>query len=262
MDGFPNRTNVTSDTNRIKSIERAFNIVETISDRGSVGVTEVARDLNIPKSSVHVYLNTLANAGYVIKDGSEYRLGHRFLQIGGRLRSQQELFQVAAPLLRSLARDTGELADLMIEEGGWGVLLFKAETADSVDDNAHIGQHVYLHSTAMGKAILSTFSDEKIRNIIERCGIPELTPSTISGLDELFDELETISKTGLSFNNEERRRGVKAVGTPILSDTNELVGAISVSGPSARMTDERMENELADKLLETKNIIELKIDYH
>jgi IclR family acetate operon transcriptional repressor len=262
MDDPPERSNVTPDRNKIKSVERAFNIVETISDRGSVGVTEVARELDMPKSSVHVYLNTMASAGYVVKDDNEYRLSHRFLRFGGILRSQQELFQVAAPLLRSLARDTGELADLMIEEDGWGVLLFKAETADSVDDNAHIGQYVYLHSTAMGKAILSTFSDETVKEIVQRRGIPELTPSTVTSLDELFDELEQIRQTGISFNNEERKRGVKAVGTPILSDTDELVGAISVSGPSARMTDERMEDVLADKLLETKNIIELKIDYH
>lgn len=262
MDKLRERSTETPNSNRIQSIERAFGIVETLSDCGPSGVSEVAWELDMPKSSVHTYLNTLANVGYVVKEGSEYRLSHQFLRLGGSLRSRQELFQVSAPLLRSLARDTGELADLMIEENGWGVLLSKAETSDSVDDNAHIGQHVFLHSTAMGKAILSTFSDNEVADILERRGMPEFTPTTITDPDELFEELESIRGIGVSFNNEERRRGVKAVSAPILSDTNELVGAISVSGPSARMTKKRMGNELSDKLLEVKNIIELKVDYH
>lgn len=262
MDDSPFRTHETQGGNKIKSIERMFVIIETLSARGPVGVSEVARELDMAKSTVHAYLNTMVNLGYIVKDGSEYQLSHKFLQIGGVLRGRQELFQVAAPLLRSLAKDTGELADLMIEENGWGVLLFKAETDDSVDDNANIGQHVYLHSTAMGKAILSTFSNSDVREILEHRGMPELTSETISSFEEIFEELETIRQTGVSFNNEERKRGVKAVGTPILSDSNELVGAISVSGPGARMTEERMENDLADKLLEAKNIIELKIDYY
>jgi len=262
MDEPRKRSTETSDSKNIKSIERAFGIVETLSDRGPSGVSEVAQELDMPKSSVHTYLNTLANIGYVLKTDSEYRLSHQFLRLGGSVRRRQELFQVSAPLLRSLARDTGELADLMIEENGWGVLLFKAETSNSVDDNAHIGQHVYLHSTAMGKSILSILPDDEVVDILERRGMPEFTPTTITDPEELLEDLESIRETGISFNNEERKRGVRAVGAPILSDTNELVGAISVSGPSARMTKERIENELTDKLLEVKNVIELKINYH
>lgn len=262
MDEISKKVGEIESGNRIKSIERAFGIIEALYEHSTCGVSDVAKELDMPKSSVHAYLNTLAHTGYVVKEDSKYRLSHQFLRLGGGLRSRQELYQVAAPLLRSLARDTGELADLMVEENGWGVLVFKAETADAVDDNAHIGQHVYLHSTAMGKAILSTFSDDEVRNILKIRGMPEFTPTTITTSDELLNELESIRQTGISFNNEERKRGVRAVGAPILSDTNELVGAISVSGPRARMTEERMGNELADRLLEIKNIIELKIDYH
>jgi len=259
---YGKRSDGATNGNKIKSIEKAFVIVEHLSENGPAGVSEVARKVDMPKSSVHTYLTTLSHTGYVVKDGSEYYLSYQFLDLGGKLRNRQELLQVATPLLRTLARETDELADLMIEENGWGVLLFKAETVDSVDDNAHLGQHVYLHSTAMGKAILSALSDNEVSEILAMRGMPELTPSTVTDTDELYDELDTIRQTGLSFNNEERTRGVKAVGTPILSGTNELVGAISASGPSTRMTEERMQNNLADKLLEVRNIIELKIDYH
>jgi DNA-binding IclR family transcriptional regulator len=251
-----------SERNRIKSLDMAFTIVEHLYENGATGVSELAGRLDIPKSTAHVYLDTLLRNGYVVKKDGRYRIGYQFLRIGGGLRGKQKLYQVSRPVLKSLAKETGELADLMVEEGGRGVLLYKAETPDAVDDNALIGQYVPLYSTAMGKAILSQLPESRVEEILDEQGMDEFTINTHTSRPELFEELATISKTGVAFNNEERTRGVRAVGAAILSANDEVKGAISVSGPTARMEETRMEDELTDKVLEAKNIIELKMSHY
>lgn len=249
------------DKNRLKSVDTAFTIIERLYGNGSIGVSALADELDMPKSTVHIYLNTLSKNGYVVKEDGEYRIGYRFLYIGGDYRDRQKFFQVSRPVLDSLANETKEMADLMVEENGMGVLLYKAQTSDSVDDNAHIGQYFPLHCTAMGKAILANLPSTRVDEIIDRHGLDGFTPSTITSRSALTEELAAIRKAGLSFNNEERTRGVRAIGAPLVCD-DKLVGAISVSGPTARIDEEYLETDLADSLLQAQNVIELRVSHY
>lgn len=245
----------------LSSVRLAFNIIEHLSDHGSCGVTDLSRALEIPKSTVHVHLKTLQAVGYVIKTGNDYRLSHRFLQIGGVLRQRNKLFQIADAELKRIGRQTGELAILVIEEEGRGVELHKLWTEESLDDNTPIGGYLPLHSTATGKAILAYLPEERVDVIIEHYGLPSVGPKTITDVTELQTELATIRDREYAITDEEHSAGVKAIATPILIN-GEVLGSIGVSGPSKRMTDDRLHDELAPNILESKNIIELRMRYY
>lgn len=248
-----------SDARGLKSIKKAFDIVEYL--RGSDGATlsETADDLDLAASTAHIHLSTLADTGYIVRDDDEYRCSFKFLQTGGERRDEMALYNAAKSELDEMQAETGEHTNVTVEERGYAVQLYKSESPKSIDDEASLGDHFYIHSTATGKAMLAEFPDERVTEIIDRQGLPALTDNTITGEDVLREELETIRERGYSINRGEHYPGVCAIGTAIISEPNGAIGAISISGPLSRITTDRIEEELAPALLNRKNIIELKI---
>ncbi|MDJ1433678.1 IclR family transcriptional regulator [Halostagnicola sp. A-GB9-2] len=248
-----------SDTRRLKSVSQSFTIVEYLQNTDTATLSEIADALDIPVSTAHIHLGTLVETGYVLKEDGEYRCTFRFLESGGEMRDQMVLYQATKPEIDDLREISGEHANLTVAEDGHSVQLYKSESPESIDDNAPLGQHLYMHSTATGKAILAQFSPDEVQAVIEKHGLPQQTDNTITASDSLREELAQIRERGYSVNRGEHFRGVCAVGTSIVSKPDGVIGAISISGPRSRMGTERIESELAPELLDKKNIIELKI---
>jgi DNA-binding IclR family transcriptional regulator len=247
--------------NPIKSTKTTFRVIEGLMDLGGAGVTELARHLGRPKSNVHNYLRTLEEEEYVVRDDGEYHVGVRFLELGAFGRSRHGLYEVAKPEVDQLAEETGELVNLMIEEHGRGIYIYRATGDNAVQVDAHIGTRVYLHSTALGQAILSQVPAEHVDEVIERHGLPGETEKTITDRDALFDRLDDVRERGFALDHEERLSGLKCVAVPITSNSDRVLGALSVSGPTTRMHGERFESELPARLQQAANIIELNITY-
>ncbi|MFB6251052.1 MAG: IclR family transcriptional regulator [Halobellus sp.] len=248
-----------SDARGLKSVERSFEIIEYLRSVSGATLSEAADDLGMAVSTAHIHLTTLVDTGYVVKDDDIYRCGFEFLHTGGQRRDGLALYQAAKPELDELRDETGEHTNVTVQERGYSVQLYKSENPDSIDDDASLGDHFYLHLTATGKAILAELSDERVDEILDRRGMPALTDETITDEDALYDELEAIRERGYSINNGEHFPGVCAIGTAIVSEPDGAIGAISISGPRSRITTDRIEDELAPALLNKKNIIELKI---
>ncbi|WP_226040288.1 IclR family transcriptional regulator [Natrinema sp. DC36] len=249
----------TTDTRRLKSVGQSFTIIEYLREGEGATLSELADDLELPPSTAHIHLATLVETGYVIKDDGEYRCSFRFLDTGGQMRDRMALYQAAKPEIDDLRRDSGEHANITVEENGYSVQLYKSQSAESIDDNAELGKHLHLHSTATGKAILAQLSDAELDAIIEKRGLPAVTDSTIADRGALLEELAEIRDRGYSINRGEHFPGVCAVATSITSKPDGLIGAISISGPLSRMGSDRIEDELAPAILDKKNIIDLKI---
>lgn len=247
------------DSRRIKSVDRAFDIIDFVEEEGSSTLSEIADQLDIPVSTAHIHLVTLVHNGYLRKVDGGYRCSFRFLQTGGRMRDDMTLFRVAKPEIDELQEQTGEHTNIMVEEDGYIVQLYKSAGAETIDDDAPTGQYFYPHQTATGKAMLAQMSRDKVNAIIEELGLPASTEQTITDVTSLRDELDPIRERGYAINREEHYQGVYAVGTAIESEEDGVLGAISISGPLGRMGDDRIENELAPQLLTKKNIIELKL---
>lgn len=246
--------------NPVKSVEVMFTIVEALKELDGAGVTELAEHLDLPKSTLHNYLATLEQEEYVVKDGTTYRVGLRFLDLGAYARDQIDMFEVAKPELEHLASETGELANLLVEEHGKGSYLYRTRGEMAVQVKGHVGTRAPLHSTGLGKAILAYLPESRVEAIVEEHGLPPSTPETITDPEELFADLAAIRDRGYAFDDEERLRGLRCVAAPIQAN-DQVVGAISVSGPTNRLRDERYREELPQKLLEVQNVIELNVAY-
>lgn len=245
----------------VKSIETAIKIIEFLDAKGEAGVTEIANDVGVAKSTVHDHLKTLQAHEFLAKNGRKYRIGLRFLDHGGRARSRQKLYRVGHPEVRQLAERTGEVANLAVEEHGLGVYIDVARGENAINLDTYVGKREHLHSTAIGKAILAHLPEERVDEIIERHGLPRETDHTIDSREELEDELEEIQRRGFATDREERLHSLRCIAVPIMKGQSQVIGAISVSGPSSRMDDTRLEEELADQVTRTANIVEINVTY-
>lgn len=244
----------------VRATETSLRILEALKDFSGAGITELANDLDLPKSTVHNHLQTLIHNEYVIKNGDEYDVSLRFLEFGEYVRTRRRIAEIGPPEIDKLADRTNELTNLVVEEHGRGVFLYRAKGADAVHMDTHAGKRVYLHTTAFGKAILAHLPDERVHEIIDRHGLVTETDRTISSMEQLFDELESIREVGYAFDDEERLSGLRCVAVPVLTQ-DLVVGAISVSGPKSRMTGDWYRSELPSLLQSTANVIEINITY-
>lgn len=245
----------------VKSVERGMKIVETIRERGGATVTEVANELGTAKSTVHGYLSTFHDLGYLINEGGTYHIGTKFLRIGEHSRTRREEYTMAAEKIQELAEQTDERSQFVIEEHGRGVFLYRGFGSHAVETGSETGKRMYLHSTSAGKSILAHLPEGKVEEIIDQWGLQSLTSNTITDKAELFEELADIRDRGYAFNREENIEGLRAVGVPLTSGQRGVIGALSISGPTHRMKGEWLRTDLPDLLLGTANELELNITY-
>jgi DNA-binding IclR family transcriptional regulator len=243
----------------INATRTTFRVVEAVSDLGRPTFGEVVEALDMPKSTVHDYLRSLETAGYVVRAGDRYRLSSRFLQLGELTRHDMDIYDVAVPYMDNLAADTGERLSLVVEENGLGALVYGAKSNDE-DDMPLPGTHTRLHTTASGKAILSTMSTPEIVDIVDRYGLPEHTSETITSEEALLAELDEIREIGHSFDRQERFHGLHGVGAPV-EGAGDLNAAVALYGPASRLSGERFTEEIPARLKEIANIIEVNINF-
>lgn len=250
-----------SESNGIRTVDRTFDIVETLTQLDGAGVSELARRVELPKSTVYNHLRTLERAEYVVRRGDEYRVGLKFLQLGERARSQHDLYQVARTEVDRLAEKTGEISGLMVEEHGYGVFVYRGRGAEAAHIDTLVGDRVPLHCTALGKAILAYLLDSRREAIVDRHGLPAITERTITDRESLAAELDDVRERKIAFDDEERLDGLRSVAAPILDGADVVIGAISVAGPTHRMRGDRFRHELPETILGTANVIELNIQH-
>jgi len=245
----------------VRTTAKTLTLIEELRDRGTSGVTELADDLEMGKSAVHNHLTTLKEHGYVLQEGDEYRLGLKFLEIGGHTRKEMEFYQIAEPEVKALADETGELANLLVEERGVGVYLMRSKGADAVDLDTYAGRRTYLHTTGLGKAILAYLPEERIDEIVDEHGLERRTSRSIGTREELDAELERVRERGYAIDDGERLEGLRCIAAPITQSSDEVIGAVSVSAPASRVSDEELKGRLAERVLSAANVIELNVNY-
>lgn len=247
--------------NPVKTTKTAFEIVNSLQDLNGARVSELADHLNKSKGSIHNHLSTLFELGYVTKTDKKYHIGLRFLNHGIYARQQQPLYKITKNELDTLAEETGELANLLVEENGLGIYLYRATGENAVNVDAQVGSQVYLHNTALGKAILAYSPEKMVEEIIDRHGLQSTTEETITDRDALFERLEEVQKRGVAFDDEERLPGLQCVAVPILNDQEYAEGALSISVPTRRMEADPLKSEIPSMLKDAANVIQLNVTY-
>ena len=245
----------------VRTTEKTLTLIEEMMDREPCGVTELAENVGMGKSAVHNHLTTLRKHGYVLKTGDEYHLGLKFLEVGGSTRKSMEFYQVAEPEVESLANKTGELANLLVEEQGMGVYLMRSKGEEAVDLDTYAGVRTHLHTTALGKAILAYLPESRVEEIIERRGLEQKTPRSIGSREELFESLEDVRSRGYAIDDGERLDGLRCIAAPVKNSSDNVLGAISVSAPASRISDDDLHGQLPEQVLSAANVVELNINY-
>ncbi len=244
----------------VSATETSLRIVEGIHDLQGAGISELARHLDLPKSTVHNHVRTLYDAEYLVTNDGDYDLGLRFLEFGDYVRKYHQFIQIGSSEAEKLAEQTGERVNLTVEEHGRGVYVFKANGSEAVHMDTYAGKRVPLHATAFGKAILSQCPATFVDDIIDRHGLPSLTSQTITDADELHAQLEMIDEQGYAVDQEERLEGVSCVAAPIVVE-GEVRSAISVSGPKSRIQGDALGTELPDLVTNAAEVVRINITY-
>ncbi|MDG5821471.1 IclR family transcriptional regulator [Natronococcus sp. A-GB7] len=243
-----------------QSVRRAFILVDELAENGPRGVSDLANQLDMPVSTVHDYLQALIATGYVTKTDSEYKTTTRFLEVGHQQRHRLEVFKAAREELKTVAEETGEHATLMIEEDDQAVIVAVQEGPEAINLFAYPGARMPLHATAPGKAMLAHMAREQVTEIIDRYGLVEVTPRTVTEPDVLFNQLEEVHSKGYAIDVGERIAGMVCIAAPILDKEDKVRGAICVCGPESRLDEDRRA-EIADVTQRAANVTQVNLDY-
>ncbi|WLD94452.1 IclR family transcriptional regulator [Alkalihalobacillus sp. AL-G] len=229
--------------NMVKSVSRALDIINIVSmKKTGCGVTEIANQIDINKSSVYRILTTLEKYGYIEQDldSEKYKLGYQFLDISSRLLESIDLRTEAKPFLEELESQTNEVIHLVVYDEGEVVYLEKMEGTETLRMHSKVGRRAPMHCTAVGKVILSYLPDTKVLEVIDTKGLPKHTDRTIVDPALFLEELKKVRQQGYALDLEENENGITCIGAPIFDNTENVVAAFSISGTTMRMTEERL----------------------
>lgn len=237
-----------ADRRSLQVLERTFAILEIFDeDRPEWSATEIARSLELPIPTVHRLLTALKHRGYVTQheETKRFRLGVASLQLGDRARAVVDLRGVAMPALKRLAQDTGETALLTVLAPGRtrGVCLERVETPQPLRLSVTPGRQLPLHAGASQKVLLAFLPTDDVERVID-AGLEHLCHATITDPQQLRDELATIRRRGWASSYEETNLGVWGVAVPILNARGDVVCAVGIAGPSARLTPTRVRDDV------------------
>lgn len=245
----------------IKSIKRAFDIVETIKEEEGATLTDLSEAFDRSPSTLYQYLDTMVACELLVKSDGEYDLSHKFLDYSEYARQSNALYDLVQPKVEQLAEQTGERTQFVVPEHGRVVVLQTEVGEQAVRAGVRTGQRLFMHATAAGKAMLAHYPESERDEILDERGLPDLTENTITDEAALMDVLDEVRDRGIAFNDQEDTSGLRAIGAPIRNSDGRPVGALSVSGPSHRLEQEPFESEIIDLLRGTTNEIELRFQY-
>ena len=245
---------------KVKSLQKALEILNCFTRKSSWGVTEISELLDLNKSNVHNILSTFKALNYLDQDpeSGKYKLGLSVYSLCYSLGESLSIGSIAAPYLQELADFAKERVYLAIPHEDEIIYVNSAyPKADIGLMRAIIGEHAKMHCTGLGKAMLAFLPAEQQQTYLSK-PLQPYTEYTITDKDRLLAELEEIRRQGYAVDNMEHEFGIKCVAMPILGRNRQVAAAVSISGPSLRFDEEKIEvlvRELRNKVKELERII-------
>jgi IclR family acetate operon transcriptional repressor len=225
----------------LRNVLNTLRVLEEVASRQPIGVGELARVLDMPKSSVQRALVTLHTAGWIRPAAGEvtrWVITTRALAVGGRASGDLDLRGAALPIMEDLRRHTEETIHLTVPEDGKMVLIERLETDKPVRTSMALGHALPMHASANGKAVLANSSLEVIRPLLLADELPRYTDTTITDPDELRAELAGIRERGFAVNHGEWRSDVGSVAAAVMGGHEKPIASLSVNIPISRLTQE------------------------
>jgi DNA-binding IclR family transcriptional regulator len=233
----------------VQSVDRALTILEVLARVGEAGVTEIAGELGVHKSTAFRLVTTL-EAHRLVEQTTErgrYRLGVGVLRLAGATTARLDLVQEARPLCRQLAAETGETVNIAVLSESSALYLDQVAGSSALQPHNWVGQHIPLHATSNGKVLLAWLGQDELKDLLGR--LPAYTGLTITNKAALRKQLEVVREQGYAVAVDELEVGLTAIATPVRNAHGDVICSMSVSGPTFRLPPERV-TEVLPLLLE------------
>lgn len=234
----------------VQSVDRAITILEILSERREAGVSEIAQEISVHKSTAFRLLGALESRGLVeqAEERGKYRLSFGIIRLAGGVASRLDLTQQSRPVCRRLAEEVGETVNIAVLRSHYAVNLDQVRGPAAVTTHNWVGELTPLHATSSGKVLLAHLDDLHRTRLVTAGGLEPYTPNTITSADALEKQLLQARERGYAVTVEEYEIGLNAVAAPIRSHDGEIVAAVSASGPAYRFSEERL-HELAPVMI-------------
>ncbi|MES4909318.1 MULTISPECIES: IclR family transcriptional regulator [unclassified Streptomyces] len=246
----------------VQSVDRAINVLEILARRGEAGVSEVADELDVHKSTAFRLLGAL-EARDLVEQAAErgkYRLGFGLVRLAGAVTGRLDITQQGRPVCERLTEDIGETVNIAVLQEHYAVNLCQVRGPGAVGTHNWVGRLTPPHATSSGKILLAHLSAKEHAELLVASGLQKLTPHTLTARAKLEKDLAEARRRGYAVTLEEFEIGLHAVAAPIRSHHGEVIAALSASGPAYRFTEERM-HELAPVLIEGAEEISRRMGY-
>ena len=227
----------------VQSVDRALHIIETLAeDDEGYRLSDLAVRTGLSTSTAHRLLTTLEKRRFVQFDRTEskWHVGAKSFAVGATFTRRRNFVAQATPYLRKLRDQTRETANLAVVDDQSIIVLMRIESREIMRSLTKVGGRVAMVASGVGKAVLATYTDEDVGAIIRRPGMPRLTEKSIVRASDLFRELAAVRRQGYAVDDEEARMGLRCVAAVVFNDCSEPLAAISVSGMTSRVTQERL----------------------
>ena len=227
----------------VRVVDRVFAILEELADGSAkFGDVALAERLGLHKSTVHRLLAVMQHNGFVEREpaSTKYRLGWRIFELGMAAASRLDILERAKPYVTQLVEATGETAHLGVLRQGQVVSLVNVESRYTVRTPATVGRHIPLHCTSQGKAILAFFPPDQVARQLKGYVFTRHSANTIVSKDRFLADLALVASRGYAVDNEEFEEGLRCIAAPVRDHSGEVAGAISIAGPTFRVTGPRL----------------------
>jgi IclR family transcriptional regulator, acetate operon repressor len=227
--------------NTIKSLDRAIEVFEHLSEAQGKPLSVIAEEMGQSPATVYRVLVTLETRGLVEFDSVEqvWFIGARAFVIGARFLRRTSLVDRARPILRKLMEATGETANLGIEKEGDVLFLSQVETHANIRAFFPPGSLSPMHSSGIGKAVLAFMDDDRLTRVLDAAAFEAFTEHTITTAEDLRADLDQTRVRGFAIDNEEKNVGMRCIAAPVFDMNSEVVAGISVSGPISRVAQDQ-----------------------
>ena len=207
-----------------------------------IGLTDLAQRVGLPASTTHRLLNTMGSLGFVRQDpqSGRWMIGVESFAVGNAFLYSRDFVTASRPYMRRLMEESGETVNLSVLDDGEAVLLSQVECHEMMRMLARLGSRAPLHASAVGKALLAALPEKEVSMILHRRGLPRMTATTIDTPARLFADLEQIRERGYALDDEEHAVGLRCAAATIHDEYAEPLAAVSLSGPRARISQERL----------------------
>jgi IclR family transcriptional regulator, KDG regulon repressor len=227
----------------VQSLGRAFAILEEVArHREGIGLAELSKLVGLHNSTTFHLAKTLVSLGYLRqeKDSKRYRVGRPLFALAASALDEIEMVNVATPILEELSRQTGESGHFAVRMGDAVVVIARTSGPGAFQLTDRVGVVRPAHCTALGKIILASLRPDQLQRFLERVELKPSTDKSITDITVLMREITEIKRTGIAFDDGEFNPEVRCVAVPVTDFTGQVVGALGISGPIWRLSNQAL----------------------